>query len=491
MKHLISILFVSISAISSAQIPTSGLIGYWAFTGNANDASGHNYNGNVRGAILTSDRFGNSNSAYEFSGSDYIVTPYITPFVAQSHTFSCWMKSNQTTLGRLVVLPTTILPNGQGQQFSLNINFDSSFAWASFDDVSHPDHSGVVVSSTTAVNDNRWHHVAGVIDSSNHELRIYVDGCLQNTTTYDGGPTPYAIDSLHFGRYASFVDNADQNYIGVIDEVCIYNRVLDAEEIQQLFCNQGAFSIISADGPTTVCKPSVVTLSENSAGCGFTYQWKKGNTTLAGKTNSTYSATTTGTYKCVVTNACGSATSNSVSVTVNPQPSATISHPDGLDLCGHSSLLLQANTGVGLTYQWLKNNIPISGATNSSYNASTKGTYKVIVTNANLCSKTSAVSKVVKTCREESAVAMNDAFSVFPNPSDGKFSISLSTSTTEQHAIIEVLNEERQVVVNKEVNVSNGILKREIDLPSASNAGIYLVRVRCGEEVYLQKIIVE
>ena len=50
----------------------NGLIGYWPFNGNANDESGNGHNGIVNGATLTSDRFGNSNSAYEFDGTNYI-----------------------------------------------------------------------------------------------------------------------------------------------------------------------------------------------------------------------------------------------------------------------------------------------------------------------------------------------------------------------------------------------------------------------------------
>jgi hypothetical protein len=47
-------------------IPTNGLVAYWPFSGNANDLSGNANNGTVSGATLTTDRFGNTNSAYSF-----------------------------------------------------------------------------------------------------------------------------------------------------------------------------------------------------------------------------------------------------------------------------------------------------------------------------------------------------------------------------------------------------------------------------------------
>lgn len=45
-----------------------GLIAYFPFNGNANDEAGNGHDGIVYGATLTTDRFGNTNSAYEFDG---------------------------------------------------------------------------------------------------------------------------------------------------------------------------------------------------------------------------------------------------------------------------------------------------------------------------------------------------------------------------------------------------------------------------------------
>ena len=64
-----------------SYIPTSGLVGWWPFNGNANDESGNGNNGMVNGATLTSDRFGNTNSAYNFNGmNDFITALHKTPW---------------------------------------------------------------------------------------------------------------------------------------------------------------------------------------------------------------------------------------------------------------------------------------------------------------------------------------------------------------------------------------------------------------------------
>ena len=73
-KVLILCSLISIIPITIfSQIPTDGLVGYWSFSGNADDESGNNHHGTVNGATLTQDRFGNPNSAYSFDGvNDYI-----------------------------------------------------------------------------------------------------------------------------------------------------------------------------------------------------------------------------------------------------------------------------------------------------------------------------------------------------------------------------------------------------------------------------------
>ena len=50
----------------SQSFLTNGLVAYYSFSGNANDASGNGDNGTNYGAVLTQDRFGLPNSAYSF-----------------------------------------------------------------------------------------------------------------------------------------------------------------------------------------------------------------------------------------------------------------------------------------------------------------------------------------------------------------------------------------------------------------------------------------
>jgi hypothetical protein len=59
---------------------------------------------------------------------------------------------------------------------------------------------------------------------------------------------------------------------------------------------------------------------------------------------------------------------------------------------------MNANIGAGLTYQWIRNGVPISNATNDSYTtpANQSGRYKVEVTNSFGCTTTSNVDTLVR-----------------------------------------------------------------------------------------------
>jgi endoglucanase len=75
--------------------------------------------------------------------------------------------------------------------------------------------------------------------------------------------------------------------------------------------------------------------------------------------------------------------------------SATITS-SATSFCTGSSLVLNANTGSGLTYVWKNGTSIISGATTSTYTASAAGSYSVEVTNASSC-KASSLVKVITT----------------------------------------------------------------------------------------------
>ncbi len=150
---------------------------------------------------------------------------------------------------------------------------------------------------------------------------------------------------------------------------------------------------ITALGDTIICPGNFVILT-STTGTGYTYQWYNGATVIAGETNSFYTAYGTGNYRVAVTNTFGcNSISAPTSVTVSPS-TATITAGGATTFCVGGSVALNANTGAGLTYQWMLGGAAISGATGATYAATNSGNYTVVVTNAAGCSATSTATTV-------------------------------------------------------------------------------------------------
>ena len=74
------------------SVPTNGLVAYYPFNGNANDASGNGNNGTIHGALNTTNRFGTTSSALSFNGSNAYVdfgSPGLLAFPS-NFTVSAW-----------------------------------------------------------------------------------------------------------------------------------------------------------------------------------------------------------------------------------------------------------------------------------------------------------------------------------------------------------------------------------------------------------------
>lgn len=122
---------------------------------------------------------------------------------------------------------------------------------------------------------------------------------------------------------------------------------------------------------------------------GNFYQWKRNGTTISGASSDSYYAKLSGTYTCVISNACSSLTTQPITITINSQPTASITPGSATTFCAGGSVSLNAAGGTGYTYQWKKYGNTIAGATSASYVTSSAGNYKVVVTNAGGCSKSS------------------------------------------------------------------------------------------------------
>jgi hypothetical protein len=151
---------------------------------------------------------------------------------------------------------------------------------------------------------------------------------------------------------------------------------------------------ITAGGPTTFYNGSNVVLSSNT-GAGFSYQWYNGTTLITGATSSTYTAIVSGNYKIKITNSFGCSTfSTPIAVTVNAVPTPVIVAGGPTTFCAGANVVLSITAYAGFTYQWYSNGVAISGATGTSYPATTSSNYTVIQTNGTVSSSVSVATTV-------------------------------------------------------------------------------------------------
>ena len=138
-----------------------------------------------------------------------------------------------------------------------------------------------------------------------------------------------------------------------------------------------ATPIITPGGPTTFCTGGSVTLTSSSASGN---QWYLNNNPIGGATAQAYIASVAGNYTDIVTaSGCSSAISAARTVTVNPIPTTPTITPGGpTTFCNGGSVTLTSSSASG--NQWYLGGIPIGGATNQTYNATTPGKYTVTVT---------------------------------------------------------------------------------------------------------------
>jgi len=150
----------------------------------------------------------------------------------------------------------------------------------------------------------------------------------------------------------------------------------------------------SVSYPTLItCNGVPIPLSVNPAPSpGDTYQWYKNGVLIGGQTGSTYSSTGSGSYNYVITNANGCKdTSGSVSLTIYPSAVVNIIADGPTTFCNPGVVTLEA-TSTFASYQWYLSGVPIPGATGSTYDATTGGTYSLHVVDVNGCPGVSSVS---------------------------------------------------------------------------------------------------
>jgi hypothetical protein len=261
-----------------SQIAANALVAYWKFNGNANDSSGNGHNGTLEAApatvagvglvltngvalggvpTLTTDRFGNANSAYNFSNGGNIDVPYSPSFNPAAISISMWVR--QDTAGRIdhpadCYMISLSRWNGwkfqtQGTQRPFfTYQLDTSAVGTTY---FNQDANVAMVVGTT-VGAGPWNHLVVTYDGVGTES-FYINGTLTKTWTSPSvrgammpiNPTYDLSIGTDLPNSAYSYTKTAPNYIdyggywtGDMDDIMIYSTALTAAQVTQIYNQQ-------------------------------------------------------------------------------------------------------------------------------------------------------------------------------------------------------------------------------------------------------------
>lgn len=220
------------NAIAQRVLNDTGLVAEYLFNNNTLDTSGNNNHGILYGAIAVPDRFGTPNSAYYFDGID----DYITIKDSQS------LDSITTgyTLSLFINTPRYNHPDASWQALIAKGDSPRPFSFYTHHQkklhISSTDENRDIPQMTNAHNStetftlNTWTHVAISMEIIDNQAYVQY---------YIAGKT----NGKHLYADLSIIQNDDKNLLigktyenvrefkGYLDDIRIYNRALNSEEI--------------------------------------------------------------------------------------------------------------------------------------------------------------------------------------------------------------------------------------------------------------------
>lgn len=271
-RTLFFCLLVSNSLFAQVNL-NQGLVAYYPFTGNANDQSGNNNNPSFNNATLTSDRFGNPNSAYSFDGSgSYIQIPNSASLNLGNQISLCaWVKPegyySGTCHGNSILMKGDgdYLPGNYHLRFDDNGYTDGQNCVNPITDEAHENFYGVNTGVPAGgynpfIQIGQWYSVVFTYDGVTAKLYVNCELVITNQITTSSFSNAYDLflGRLNDPQYPYWLN-------GVLDEVRIYNRAINQDEVKAYGgCSTTTSTTASFTMADTVCVNTPVQITNTS-----------------------------------------------------------------------------------------------------------------------------------------------------------------------------------------------------------------------------------
>ncbi|MGB3948320.1 MAG: M12 family metallo-peptidase [Bacteroidia bacterium] len=215
---------------------------------------------------------------------------------------------------------------------------------------------------------------------------------------------------------------------------------------------------------------------------GASYTWTNSNTAIglaaSGTGNvSAFTSSNTGTSSITGTvtvtpaiDGCEGDT-ETYTITINQTPEITV-----------SGATLTSTSGAG--YQWYLDGIPVPNANSQSYTATENGEYSVIIDGVDCPS-----AGVLINAAGINAINEPLLFNLYPNPSDGNFSVSFFSAEQSTYKL-KMVNAVGAVVYEKTFDSVGGNIVESINLQSVAN-GVYLLHFSSNKIELLKKVVIQ
>lgn len=229
---MVSLLFLA--SIGEA-VETEGLVLYLNFdegSGNTvKDLSGQGNDGTINGATWVKD--GKIGSALSFESGNYVEIPHSASLsITDAITIMAWTKMATGSSGEMAIVSKGTWA-ANDLPYELTQTAGGVIYWQFYND------AGRDTCSPNSPPVDEWHHIAGTYDGQ--IFKAYIDGALGEEWQY-AGTMPENTASVTIGKRSKA---AECFFTGMIDEVIIFSRALNMDEIQE-----------SMEGIRTAVKPA-------------------------------------------------------------------------------------------------------------------------------------------------------------------------------------------------------------------------------------------
>lgn len=174
---------------------------------------------------------GKVNNALRFNGSSYLDcgnNADIAEIAQDGFSISVWVKIFEGGSSGLnnTIISTAGTASGH---YKMVVNATSNLVGTLY-----TSSGSETVTSSINVADGNWHNLIMVYNSDDLELKLYIDGVLDNTTSIVGTVAiPGDITNIYLGTYNAGIDF----FIGMMDDFRIYNMPLSLNDITVLYQN--------------------------------------------------------------------------------------------------------------------------------------------------------------------------------------------------------------------------------------------------------------